>query len=297
MKRALVVSAGSSKGAFSVGVIKHLIGDLKLDYNILCGVSAGSLIVSQLGMYKSGEEEKATSSLLNTWSNVDQSSVYKQWIPFGPLTGLWKSSIFNSQPLADRVNEKISVDAIRVSGKEVRVGATSLVTGNYRVFSQWDENFSKCVLASSAMPGALTPVEIEDELYADGGIKEMTPVKSAIDLGAEIIDVILTDTESQADSSFTDPNAISVAIRALSLVTNQIMVSDLQKAFLYNELLSTMSKETIEQIPKLKNKRSIKINIYQPSTELNQNPVLFSKQDMKNMIAIGYETAIKLYKP
>ena len=297
MKRALVVSAGSSKGAFSVGVIKHLVGDLKIDYNILCGVSAGSLIASQLGMFRSGEEEKASQALIDTWANADQSSIYKQWVPFGPFAGLWKSSIFNSQPLVDRIKEKINVDAIRISGKEVRVGATSLVTGEYRVFSQWDDNFIKCILASSAIPAALIPVEIDGELHADGAIKETTPIKSAIELGAETIDVVLTESESLSDASFKTPNAVSVGLRALSLVTSQIMVNDLQKAFLYNELLTALSKDTIKQIPKLANKRPIKINVYRPEIDLSQNPIIFSKEDMKNMIAIGYNTAIKNYKP
>ncbi|MGZ8522928.1 MAG: patatin-like phospholipase family protein, partial [Chitinophagaceae bacterium] len=45
MKKALVISGGGSKGAFAVGVYKHLISGYALDFDVLVGTSTGSLIV------------------------------------------------------------------------------------------------------------------------------------------------------------------------------------------------------------------------------------------------------------
>ena len=41
------------------------------------------------------------------------------------------------------------------------------------------------VMASSCLPGVFSPVEIEDELYVDGGLVENVPVSPLRDLGAD----------------------------------------------------------------------------------------------------------------
>src|ERR671923_797210 len=42
-KRALVMSGGGAKGAFELGAIDYLVNDRKLDFDVIAGVSVGSL--------------------------------------------------------------------------------------------------------------------------------------------------------------------------------------------------------------------------------------------------------------
>ena len=62
-----------------------------------------------------------------------------------------------------------------------------------REYATWNENdpdIVEGVLASSAFPGFLTPVRTRDDVWADGGSRDSTPLHDAILAGATHIDVI-----------------------------------------------------------------------------------------------------------
>ena len=79
------------------------------------------------------------------------------------------------------------------------MGAVSLTTGKLKLFDESYLELPKAIYASAAYPLAFLPIELEGQWWLDGGLKEVAPLKSAIDLGANEIDVILCSPKENND--------------------------------------------------------------------------------------------------
>lgn len=286
MKRALVLSGGGSKGAYQAGVLKHILGESKIKYDVYCGVSVGALNAAFLAMYANGQEVQASESLLQIWQTIRTKDVRKGWFPFGKLHALWKPSVYNSAPLIKLVRERLDVDAIRASGKELAVGAASLTTGDYRVFTHDYHDVAGAVLASSAFPAMLCPVKLDDELWTDGGVRDVTPIKAAIDLGAEKIDVVMCSPKDNDGTMDDDsPSTITVAKRSISILSDEVLENDIRVANLISELAL---------VGRMKDKKQIQIRVLRPSVPLPGDSLDFDREDLDKKIEIGYDDAQKL---
>lgn len=281
----LVLSGGGSKGAYQVGALKYILGELQICYDAFCGISVGALNCAYLSMFKYGEEKISYEALENLWKRVNTNKIYKRWFPFGKLHGLWLSSLYNSKPLLNWIDQELDMIKILNSNKKINVGAVSLTTGQYKVFDKNYPYFKKAVAASSSYPGMLIPIELEGQLWSDGGIKEITPIKSAIDLGATEIDVIITSPISDTKLFPKNPNAIDVTTRTIDLMSDEIISGDLDKALLYNQLVKNG----------LSDKRIIKFNIIRPSQNLTYNSLDFSTEKLIEMSSAGYSDAMSSY--
>lgn len=286
MKKAAVFSGGATKGSYTSGALRYLLSDLNIQYDIICGSSVGALLTAFLGMFKHGQEIEASKALENLWLDMSQDKIYKKWNFFGKIAGLWRESLFDCSPLHKFIRSNISLEAIRKSGKILRVGAVSLTSSQFRTFKQDEDCFLDAILASSAYPGIFKPVEIDGELWADAGIKQITPIKTAIDLGADQIDVIITSPEKNTKVFTSKPTSIETILRAVELMTDEIMKNDIEMALMYNKLVLAGDAP---------DKRYVKINIIRPNFVLTQNSMDFCKDNIKKMMKIGYEDAKKQY--
>ena len=282
MKRALVLSGGSEKGAYQVGAVKYLIGELKNQYQILCGVSVGALNSSFLGMYPEGKEEESIEALLDVWNNISNKNIYKRWFPFGRFHALWKSSFYNSKPLQNFVKSKLDISLLKASGKEVYVGAVSLDTGHYTIFDQTNDNFINAVIASASFPVMLAPIFMNNQLWTDGGIKELTPLTKAISLGATDIDVIMTSPSLPIGKFIKNPNSFSIIKRTIDLMIDEINYNDLYKAQLWNKLIESGYQT---------DKKIINFRIIRPNHSLVEDTLNFDKDLIQELIVKGYNDA------
>lgn len=280
--RALVLSGGGVKGAYQIGVLKHLIIDLGIQYDVLCGVSVGALNCAFLSMFNKGDERAGFQKLLQFWLTIDNSKIWKRWFPFGKLHALWLKSLYNSQPLIDTVRNNLNLDLIRVSGRKVCVGAVSLTDGQYRSFTQDDDCFVDGVLASSAFPTGLKPIMIDGQLYTDGGVKHITPLKEAIDLGATRVDVILCCPVTTTASYSNDSSTPKLALRTIDLMSDAVVDADIKLAQLYNKVASLNTDS---------DKRVIDMRVVRPNANLVEDSLEFDPIKIKGMIDKGYADA------
>jgi NTE family protein len=279
--RALVHSGGAVKGAWACGVIQHLLGDLGINYDIYTGTSVGAINTAFLAMFKEGEEKQAAESLKSWWLRLDSSKIYKPWIFWGRAAVAWKKSFYDSSPLQNLIRKNISLDKIRDSGKKISVGALNLHTGKYVVFDQESDDFIEAVLASSAFPSALTPIKINNDLFIDGGMKTISPIKLAIEMGADEIDVITTSPNVRDKKFIADPNIIDIIMRAFDVATDKILSNDIELADMYNKLAATSATD----------KKVVKLRIIRPHYNLISNVFDFDPAKIKTMIEDGYEDA------
>lgn len=281
--RALVLSGGGCRGAFQVGVLKRWMGEQKIDYDIMCGVSVGALNIAGLSQFPKGSPEKSIEFVENLWENkINTESIYTRWKPFGRLHALKNSSIYDSSPLHKLVNENLDLEKIANSNRKLAVGAVCLETGEFRYGRQNDPNFSKWVLASSSYPIFLGPVEINGSMWCDGGLRHIAPLREAIRMGADEIDVIMCSNTSLISKWEVKnrPAVPDVLMRVLELITDQIMRADIQLAGLGNDIAVMPEKL-----------KHIKVRVVQPKIRLTTNAMKFDPEEIKKMIEIGYKDA------
>lgn len=282
--KALCISGGGVKAAYSVGVLKYLLGELKINYDIFTGSSAGAINSSFLGQFKSGQEKEAINCLETLWLNLTNEDIYKEWI-LGRISGFWGSSFLNSKPLHKTIEKNISLKKLKSSGKRVGVGAVSIETGKHHLFYQDDPNFIKATIASASFPAAFTPVKFLGMNWIDAGLKTCSPLLSAIQMGADEIDVIITSPELRVRRFKEKPTAIDILYRSLDLTTDKILTTDLQLAEMHNKLAAAG----------LENKKEIKIRVIRPDYNLAEDLLNFNSGEIKSMIEIGEKEAKRKY--
>lgn len=283
--RALVLSGGAVHGAYQLGALKYLVNDLNLQYDILCGVSVGALNCAFLSLFPKTQEKQAVDNLDSIWQNLNNAKIYKNWFPLSVIEGLWKDSIYNSQPLIDLVSSTLNLQTIRQSNRQITVGAVNMATGDYKVFTQNDDSFIQGVLASSSYPMGLKPISINNQKYTDGGVKHIVPLQEAIDAGATDIDIIVCGPPQTTDQ-FSDVDTVSFGLRCFDFMTDQMTQSDLKVAQLYNQLV---------QVNAIQNKRYLNIQTIRPTKTLEISSLNFDNSTIKQMIEQGYNEAKQQY--
>jgi NTE family protein len=284
--KSLVLSGGSEKGAHEIGAIRYLVGTRNIQYDVMTGVSVGAIAASFLAQYTNEQSIEAISKLVELWTGLTNDKIYKDWFPFKGWHSLWRQSYFNSAPLMHLIREHINLDKIRASGKKVAVGAVSISSGKYTVFTQDDDDFIGGVIASASFPGFFTPVKLRGEYFVDGGCKQHTPIQMALDLGADEIDVLMTSPEIRLKHFIEEPNTIDIIKRALDLSSDKIMSNDLDKLRMYNKLAEAG----------VSDRKVIKTNVIRPQYNLTDDLLDFDPEKISKMMDIGYEDAKRLYR-
>ena len=166
-----------------------------------------------------------------------------------------KKSIYNLKPIEERARTTLSyalVSRWAAGGGKLRMAMVGLVSGELRFVTETGSVVARDgvtpvfnrpadlagqtrttlltgVIASSSIPVFFPPVVIGGDAYVDGGIREVAPVKAAIDLGADRIYVIeASKRAAEVMPQLLDTNLLSIGLRSLmDLAINEISVSDL----------------------------------------------------------------------
>jgi len=152
---ALAMSGGGAHGAFEAGVLwgflKNDDNKDKYKYDIVTGVSAGSINAIGVAAWPIGDEDALVNWLSEQWLTLTSPNVYKNWalgIADGLLT---KSGIFDSSPLFDLLTRRLK-DAGGVFNRKLTVASANVNTGAYTLFNETDPEIVKGVLSSASIP-------------------------------------------------------------------------------------------------------------------------------------------------
>jgi len=227
-KTALVLSGGGAKGAFQVGALDYLINEKGIDFDIVCGVSVGAL---NAAMVAQGDFEV----LKKIWLEINSyRDIYCERL-LGFLGGLFGAdSVYSNHPLWNKIDRYIDPEKIRKSGKELRIGAVSLQTGQYISVNQTFPDLKRWVLASTAIPLTFEPMELKGQQVIDGGIREITPLSTAIDLGAERVFVILASPVNIRQTTKKYKSLMEIGVRSLDIILAEVCAYDLRIAEMVN---------------------------------------------------------------
>lgn len=279
--RALVLSGGGSKGAYQVGVLKKWMVEEGADYDLIAGVSVGALNAAVLCQSVKGAPKDAWEQLNQFWLSVKTEKVCKSWWPFGVTAALWKPAAYNSEPLQQWVRGSLSARKIRASGRKLRVLAVSWDSGESRVVDETNPEIVSWVLASSAVPGMLLPVEIGGELWADGGLRSVTPLGEAVRAGATEVDVILC-ADPRLKTPFVGRGKAALpdlAYRAVEILCSEVLRDDLNLCAVKNGHPDY---------------RKVTLRVVKPRIDLDKvvgSGLKFEPMAMRELIELGYRDA------
>lgn len=280
--RALALSGGGAKIHYHAGALRHLLGERKIPYEIVTGVSAGAIVAAQLAQYPIGYEDDAAHDLEELLSRVSINEVRRGWRPLGLLQGLWKQSFYNSAPLRALLRRELSQEAIKSSGRKLRIGAVCAETGQFKLFTEQSPDLALVVAGSAAFPGILEPVRIAGQLWIDGGVRVVTPIAAAIEAGADEIDVVMTSPLEPRHGVFGHVvPALEIMERAIEYMAEEIIEKDLRLARYANELVANGSSTK---------KRFVVLNVIRPKSTLC-GTFDFSRESAAIMRVLGQQDA------
>lgn len=301
--RALVLSGGGSKGAFQVGVIKGLAvkiyreqnGGIKeqpphdwvLPWDFAYGVSTGALQACAIA----GGRFSDVLNMEKEWLKIKS---YKDLFTksfFWPLNLLFKDHLYGTKPLKRLINRVYSGRGLLTVG----VGVVETRSGTFRVFMN-DEGlnkdaFKKMIYASTAIPGIFPPegdTKGDGPLYVDGGVMENAPLRAAVDIGADKIDVVLTNPVSGTYATGKLDRVYKMWIHALWNMQTEIFRNDLAVAL--NRNLAVLDGNSADE-----NDIFLGIQVYMPSrqwlNEQNTSALDVSPEKIQAAIEKGYQEA------
>ena len=185
-KRDLILSGGGARGAYQVGVWKHL-QEMGWEPDLICGTSVGAINATALGCDMQLDE------LINLWKTIERGRVYrisfwKQLLYFFTRRGF--QPLMDTGPQKDFLTEQFDVRALRQSKYEIIITAVNILTSQLKFFNN-DVIDIEHVMASSAIPILFPWQYIDGEPYWDGGIMANTPILPALERGVKEIIVVL----------------------------------------------------------------------------------------------------------
>jgi len=194
----LCLSGGGAKGIAHIGVIKAL-QEVGIYPDVVSGTSAGSVVGALYAAGKTPEE---------MLEFVRDSSLFKIFRVVLPGDGFTKLTY-----LREKLSKVIPVDDFEALNKPLFVAITNFNIGECEIRSQG--RLFDVVMASSSIPLVFTPVEIDGQLYVDGGLLSNFPVEPLLKRSDVIIGVNLMPRESVEDKAVQ--HIIGVATRCFSL--------------------------------------------------------------------------------
>lgn len=259
MKRALVISGGGSKGAFSVGVIKELIEGYHLDFNIFVGTSTGALIAPLAAL-------KEIKKLEEFYTTATNDKIIKKY-NFGDRVLNGDISIFTFGPLKEIIKTIYTDDffnRLMNSGKEVYLTTVCLQTEELVVFTTSRnpplsmyykmrtfvnaDQFRAAVLASASQPVFTPPVKVDENVpgvtnknyqYCDGGVREYAGIAMAVDAGASEIFTILHGAKKviPPNDNLQFKQIFPILQQTISMFITDVGDNDIYIPYQYNEAL------------------------------------------------------------
>ncbi|WP_151833187.1 patatin-like phospholipase family protein [Acinetobacter ursingii] len=207
---ALALGGGGAKGFAHIGVIKVLESH-GIKPKIVTGTSAGSFVGS---IYASGQTPYQMQSLALKLQESD----------LRDLT-LNRQGIILGQKLQDYVNTQVGNKPIEKFPIRFVAVATRLDNGQKADFIKG--NAGQAVRASCSIPNVFVPATIGNVKYVDGGLVSPIPVKTAKDMGADI--VIAVDISARPTGSGAG-NMLGLLDQTINIMGQQSISTELNQA-------------------------------------------------------------------
>ena len=301
IKRALVLGAGAIKGAFQVGAIAEVLAHGFVPdaiYGVSIGALNGAFLVDRAG-------RAAKKGFAPNWPSIGEELV-EFWhtrircfedigrkkgaprllvdIAFSSFDGLVDMS-----KLCDLVRREIRVENIAESPVRLRAGVFNLATATYYEIDPSETSCIEYIIASTAEPILMPCPVLQGHPYTDGGLKNVSPIKGALDDKARELVCILCQAEEISDRGFNHKNLAELADRIVEVVINQAANRDLEIALAINKMCPEDNR--VVDVGPFHDCRRAEFTIIRPQEPLCTHILDFRERDICKMIDLGRSIA------
>jgi NTE family protein len=219
-KTAFVFAGGGSFGAIQVGML-HSLAAHGITTDMVVGSSVGALN----GAFYAGDPTfSGVERLERIWRGLTRHDVFP--VTWRTLLGfLWRRDfLIPHDGIRKLIDDHIAYRNLQDAKLPLHIVATDIITGDSVVMSEGST--AEAIVASTAIPGAFTPVHYRDHFLADGAISSNTPIRVAVQKGARRLIVLPTGHACASDAP--PVGAVANALHALTLLISRQLVSELE---------------------------------------------------------------------
>jgi NTE family protein len=310
-KIGLILTGGGSRAAYQVGVLKAIAEFLPRSssspFTVICGTSAGALNAATLAI-NARHFRKGVNYLLNVWKNFRVHEVYRsdfvgvvhnsvRWLAGLVLSSFGSEklnyvSLLDNTPLVELLERALPCEKIQESIDCGALYALSITASGYGsghsvTFYQGAAEIQpwrrarrvgvptqieiQHLLASAAIPFIFPAVHIHREHFGDGSMRQLSPISSALHLGAERILVVGMGhggAEDDLNRNKIDqyPSLAQIAGHALDSIFLDGMEIDLERLRRINNIVSLIPEEIRPHV----NLRHVDALVISPSKPLEK---------------------------
>ncbi len=294
--KALVLGGGAMKGAFQAGALKA-ITETGFQPDVIYGISVGALnaafLSHEAGVQTNSNEpldwpgisRKLMSFWLTNITSPQAVGALRSKVALGLYTLVSQfEGLLDPAPLHQLIHQNIDIDVLRASPVPCTVGAVNINSGEIVYAGSEHEDFFKYLMASSSMPITMPAIPIgpEQDMFLDGALREVTPVRQAIADGAtEIVTIACQSRMIYHREAFNPRNLISLIEKVRDITVNQMVNNDIVWAENYAE------RATLRGEP-------FKLTVIRPSEPLYLDMLHFNSDDISRLIVDGYRDGLKV---
>ncbi len=301
MSKMLVLAGGSVKGAFQAGVIKAL-AENGFQPDVIYGISAGSLnaafLVNALGRQKLDGHpisfQEAAEDLWEFWeTRITHPECLSKPLSIFELgwTALTKKfrGLVSTKPLRNLIEDVLSIRNLQASPVGLQIGAVNIMEGRIHYVDPSTPEFMDYLMASSAVPILMPVVKIGGEdrrSYLDGGLRDVTPVRRALEDGGKHIVCISCHPEAIEGGFFDSGDLLALVDRVMDIAVNEILNADLRETILINNSLPVDGSEVKEG--SYQGFQRVQLESIRPNQPISIDIQHFTKLDIRRMLEVGY---------
>lgn len=273
MKKGLVMEGGAMRGMFTCGVIDVLLEN-NIDFDVAVGVSAGATFGCNIKSKQIGRGLRYNKKYCNDKRYSSFSSLIK--------TG----DIYNVEFCYDTLPyqlDKWDIDTFYSNQMDFYCVATDLSTGGpvYHKCDTYDPNPNGVditwIRASASMPVVSRPVNIDGNLYLDGGMSDSIPIRFMEKQGCDKILVVETQPYDYVKKPFSLLWLIKIALkkfpRMIDTMSNRHIMYNSQKAYIK------------------KQEAAGQIFVIRPTSSLNIGAIEKNPNELQRVYNLGREAA------
>jgi NTE family protein len=254
----LALQGGGTHGAFTWGVLDHLLEDGRLTFEGISGTSAGAVNAVMLadGLKRGGSDE-ARKRLADFWRAASlggdlpavQRAVTDRLFSLLPAEGsptfnwltAWSQYLspydlnpLNLNPLKDLIERFVDFEGLRADSRQIFIAATNVQTGRLHIFPR-EKISAEAVMASACLPALFHAVEIDGMPYWDGGYLG-NPVLYPFFRSTDTEDVLIVQTNPLVRKKVPHSNR-EIMARVSEITFNSALMGELRAIEFVNRLI------------------------------------------------------------
>lgn len=296
--RALVLGGGSLKGAFQAGAIQAIL-EAGFEPEAIYGISVGSLNAvfltheagKQFAEHGAVDWPKAGRHLIEFWirniTKPEDVAEIRSRFMMGYNTLMSRfDGLLDNAPLQNLIRTHVKLPVLANSPVKLKVGAVDIIQGDMVYVSNEDEAILDYVIASSSLPFLMPAVCIggdRQKMFLDGGLREVAPLREAIDDGADELVCVACHAKRIFTEKFNYRSLLNLVERVKDITVNQIVNNDIAWA------------ERWVEREKLRG-NDMHLTVIRPHEPLYLNLMKFSSDDIGRLIVQGYQHATEVLR-